>query len=71
MPNANTLESPEEALDYKKTYENLIEQRNFLYRSMETFPEDRILPLLARIATINLKILKIHQNENKSKHTTL
>jgi len=67
VQNHSTSESPAEELDYKQKRIELIQYRDALIKAMDEHRDDKILPLLARIATINLKILKIIQNENISK----
>lgn len=64
MQNHNTLEFQEAELDYKLEYKKLIDYTNHLKVLINEHPQDKILPEFLKIAKINIKILKITQNEN-------
>lgn len=63
----NTSEFHEVELDYNSQRIKLQNEMTKIIEGINLFPEDKILPLLLAIAKINLKILKIIENENKSK----
>lgn len=68
MQKANTSEFLAAELDYKTEHSKLIDYTKHLKSLINQNPQDKILPEFLKIAKINLKILKILQNENIPEH---
>ena len=70
MQKVNTSEYPEAESDYKKVQLKLNEEIFNLIDYQKSYPDDKILPLLLKIAKIKLQIFKIEINENFSKRNS-
>lgn len=67
MQNHNSLESLVEAFDYNKSIQQHQDEIKYLTAQIEQLKNDKLLPLMLKVAKTKLQMLKILKNENQPK----